>query len=186
MKTLWLGAAAAAALLAACPAFAETEPAAPPAAKTPHRKPHAVTKPAAKAAAPVAPPAGPAPDLSKAERMGVWGFDLAGRDTTTTPGQDFFQYANGTYEKGLVIPGDRTSFGAFDALNELSQARLHALLEKTAAESAATGESAQVGALYRSFMDEARVNGLGARPMAADLAAIKAEKTRDDVARGMG
>ncbi|MGZ6039427.1 MAG: M13 family metallopeptidase [Phenylobacterium sp.] len=186
MKTLWLGAAAAAALLAACPAFAETDPAAPPAAKTPHRKPHAVKKPAAKGAAPAATPAGPAPDLSKAERMGVWGFDLAGRDTTTTPGQDFFQYANGTYEKGLVIPGDRTSFGAFDALNELSQARLHALLEKTAAESAATGESAQVGALYRSFMDEARVNGLGARPMAADLAAIKAEKTRDDVARGMG
>jgi putative endopeptidase len=187
MKTLWLGAAAAAALLAACPAFAETEPGQPPAAKAPAKKPHKA-KAAPPKAAPIAPaqPAGPAPDLSKAARMGTWGFDLAGRDTATTPGQDFFQYANGTYQKGLTIPGDRVSFGAFDALNELSQARLHALLEKTAADTSASGEQGQVGALYRSFMDEAAVNALAAKPMAADLAAIKAEKTRADVARGMG
>jgi putative endopeptidase len=185
MKTNWLGAAAAAALLTAGPAFAETEPAAP-AARTAVKKAHA-KKPAPKAApAAAAAPAGPAPDLSRAARMGAWGFDLAGRDTTTPPGQDFFQYANGTYEKGLTIPGDRASFGAFDALSELSQARLHALLEKTASDTGATGEQGKVGALYRSFMGEAAVNRLAAKPMAADLAAIKAEKTKADVARGMG
>ncbi len=185
MKTLWLGAATAAALLVACPAFAETEPTQPPAAKAPLKK-HAARKPAPKPAAVAAAPAGPQPDLSKATRMGSWGFDLAGRDVTAAPGQDFFQYANGGYEKALVIPSDKTSFGAFDALNDLSQARLRQLLEKTPADSAATGDQAKVGALYHSFMDEAHVNALGANPMAADLAAIKTEKTRADVARGMG
>jgi putative endopeptidase len=163
MKTLWLGAAAAAALLAACPALAQT--AAPSAAK-------AVAAPAA--------------DYSKAPRMGTWGFDLTGRDMSVAPGQDFYQYANGGYVKALEIPADRSRYGAFDGLNELSQNRLHAVLEKTAADKAASGERGQVGALYRSFMDEKTVDALGARPMAKDLAAIKAEKTKSDVARAMG
>ena len=127
-----------------------------------------------------------APDLANAPRMGTWGFDLSGRDTSATPGQDFFQYANGGYVKNLAIPADRSSYGAFDALNELSQSRLHVLLDKAAADRAASGEQGKVGALYRSFMAEAKVNALGARPMAADLAAIKAEKTKADVARAMG
>jgi putative endopeptidase len=155
MKTYWLGAAAAAALLAAAPALAQ-------------------------------PKAAAAPDLSKAPRMGAWGFDLSGRDTSATPGQDFFQYANGGYVKALSIPADRSSYGAFDALNELSQSRLHVLLDKTAADTAAAGDRAKVGALYRGFLDEAKVNALGGKPMAADLAAIRAEKTKADVARQMG
>jgi putative endopeptidase len=187
MKTHWLGAAAAAALLAAAPILAHAED--PPGVNPPA---HAKAKPKAKAKAkpavvtPAAAPAGPAPNIAKAPRMGTWGFDLGGRDTATDPGQDFFQYANGGYEKTMVIPADRSSFGAFDSLNELSQARLHALLDKASADPSATGEQAKVGALYRSFMDETKVNGLGAKPMAADLAAIKAEKTKADVARAMG
>jgi len=167
MKTYWLGAAAVAALLAAGPAPAQTKtPSAPAQA--------AAARPAAAA------------DLSKAARLGTWGFDLTGRDTSVTPGQDFFQYANGGYVKALSIPSDRVSYGAFDVLNELSQNRLHVLLDKAAAEKAATGDQAKVGALYRSFMAEPQVNGLGARPMAPDLAAIRAEKTKADVARTMG
>ena len=161
MKTYWLGAAAAAALLAAGPTLAQPK--------------------AASAAA-----TAPTQDLSRAARLGTWGFDLSGRDTSVTPGQDFFQYANGGYVKALSIPSDRTSYGAFDALNELSQSRLHLLLEKTAADRAASGDQARVGALYRSFMAEPQVNASGAKPMAPDLAAIRAEKTKGDVARTMG
>ncbi|HZZ31056.1 MAG TPA: M13-type metalloendopeptidase [Phenylobacterium sp.] len=184
MKTKWLGAAAAAALLAASPSLAyaqDSDPAPVHAKARPKAKPKAKPAPAALIA-----PAGPAPDIAKARRMGTWGFDLSGRDASTAPGQDFFQYANGGYVKALAIPADRVSYGAFDALNELSQDRLHALLGKAAANGAAVGEEAQVGGLYRSFMDEAKVNALGAKPMAGDLAAIKAEKTKSDVARAMG
>ncbi len=191
MKIQWLGAAAAAALLAAGPAFAQVTSA--PIVKLHAAQPKPKPKPpAAKPAAATPTPAEPAVDLANAKRMGTWGFDLSGRDTSTTPGKDFFQYANGTYEKTMVIPADRVSYGAFDSLNELSQARLHVLLDKTAANTAAPevqgkgGEQGKVGALYRSFMDEPKVNALGAKPLAADLAAIKAEKTLSDVARAMG
>jgi putative endopeptidase len=148
MKTLWLGAAAAAALLASCPAMAD--------------------------------------DYSKAPRMGTWGYDLSARDPAVTPGQDFFHYANGAYLKTMQIPADRSRYGAFDGLNELSQNRIHAVLDKAAADQAATGDAARVGVLYRSFMDEAKADALAAKPLAPDLAAIKAQKTKSDVARTMG
>jgi putative endopeptidase len=102
------------------------------------------------------------------------------------PGDDFFTYANGTYLKNLQIPADRTRYGAFDALNELSQNRMRAVVEAAAADKAVSGPRAQVGAFYRSFTDEAKVGALGAKPLHADLARIKAAKTRADVARLMG
>ena len=167
MKTLWLGAAAAAALLAVSPALAQTT--------------------GASAGAPGATPGGAAAaDLSKAPRMGTWGFDLAGRDTAIPPGQSFFDHANGTFIRELVIPADRSTYGAFNALDELSQARMRAVTEQAAADRAATGPRAQVGALYRSFMDEARVDALGARPLSADLQQIRAAQSHQDVARLMG
>jgi putative endopeptidase len=30
-------------------------------------------------------------------KYGTWGFDLAGRDPATKPGDDFFRYANGAW-----------------------------------------------------------------------------------------
>jgi putative endopeptidase len=161
-KTIWLGAAAAAALLSAGPALAAGAAAPPPAASA------------------------PAPDLTKAPRMGAWGYDLSARDPAVSPGEDFFSYANGAYLKTLQIPADRTRYGSFDALNELSQNRMRAVVEKAAADKAATGPRAQVGGLYRSFLDEAKVDALGAKPLAADLARIKAAKTKADLARLMG
>ncbi|HEY8615788.1 M13 family metallopeptidase [Phenylobacterium sp.] len=159
-KTLWLAAAAASALLAAAPALAQT------------------------ASAQTASPA--ARDLSKAPRMGPWGFDLAGRDTSTTPGHSLFRWANGGYMDRLEIPADRSTYGAFNVLDELSRERMRAVTEKAAADGAAAGPSAKVGALYRSFMDEARVEALGATPLASDLGQIRAARTRSDLARLMG
>lgn len=152
MKTVWLGAASAAALIcASAPALAAN-----------------------------------APDLSQAPRMGPWGFDMAGRDTSVAPSKDFFDYANGTYLEKLEIPADRSRYGAFDALQELSQSRMRAVAEAAAANSKASGDEAKLGAFYRSFMDEAAVGALGAKPLAGDLAAIRAVKTHDEMAGLMG
>jgi putative endopeptidase len=104
-----------------------------------------------------------APDLTKSPRMGSWGFDLSGRDPKVSPGQDFYDYANGTYVEKLAIPADRSRYGAFDALAELSMDRMRAVLEKAAADSKAVGPEAEIGTLYRSFMDEAGIEALGGR-----------------------
>jgi len=127
-----------------------------------------------------------AADSLSAPRMGTWGFDLKGRDLDTPANQDFFRHANGTYLKALDIPADRSSFGAFDALRELSVNRMRAVLEMAAADKAAKGDSQAIGALYRSFMDEAKVEALGATPLKADLARIASAKSRTDLVRIMG
>ncbi|HEX5378249.1 MAG TPA: M13 family metallopeptidase N-terminal domain-containing protein, partial [Phenylobacterium sp.] len=131
-------------------------------------------------------PALAAGDPLAAPRMGPWGFDAAGQDRSASPGQDFFDYANGTYVRNQVIPADRSSYGAFDGLRELSVSRMRAVLEKAAADKTATGDTQKIGALYRSFMDEATVEALGARPIAGELEAIRAARTREDIARLMG
>ncbi|HLY79577.1 MAG TPA: M13 family metallopeptidase, partial [Caulobacteraceae bacterium] len=115
-----------------------------------------------------------------------WGFDLAGRDTAVVPGNDFYAYANGTYVKNLQIPPDRSRYGNFDALQALSEDRLHTLLDKAAADSDPTSEAAKVGAFYRAFMDEKRVDALGARPLAPEFAEIKAADSRAAIAELMG
>ncbi len=121
-----------------------------------------------------------------ANHIGAWGFDLAGRDTSVKPGDDFNTYANGAYIRALKIPADRSRFGSFDALSELSQSRVHGLLIAAADDQAATGDQALVGTAFKAFMDENRIETLGATPLARDLAAIRAADTRDKLAALMG
>jgi putative endopeptidase len=126
-----------------------------------------------------------AADPLAAKRMGPWGFDLTGQDRTTSPGKDLSRFATGAFTDKLVIPADRSRWGSFDELRELSDARSRAIIEAAAADPSSP-EAAQIGALYASFMDETRVNALGAKPLAKDLAAIRAAKTKPQIAALMG
>ena len=68
-----------------------------------------------------------------APSYGAWGFDLAGRDTAAKPGDDFFEYANGAYIAKTEIPADRSWYGTINKLRDLSEQRVHAILEDAAA-----------------------------------------------------
>jgi len=163
MKRILLSAAAALALSAAAGAFAVAHAADP---------------------APAVAPA--AVDPTVTPRMGAWGFEVSGMDRKVAPGEDFVRYATGTYLDNLTIPADRTSWGSFNALAELSNARTQAIIDRASASATADGEARQIGALYNSFMDEARLEAMGARPLAADLARIRAATTREAQAALMG
>ena len=117
--------------------------------------------------------------------FGAWGFDLAGRDTSVKPGDDFNEYANGTYLRTTEIPADKSRFGPFDVLYENAQSQLKSIIETSAAYPA-NENARKVGALYASFMDEAKIEQLGATPLAADLAAVKAVTDHAGMARLMG
>jgi putative endopeptidase len=123
---------------------------------------------------------------SGAPQIAPWGFDLTGRDTTAAPGADFYEYANGEYVKHLVIPPDRSRYGAFDQLASLSEERVRGILEKAAGDSNAAGNAAKIGAFYRAFMDEARADQLADKPIRPELDEIKAARTRSALATLMG
>ena len=122
--------------------------------------------------APAPKPSGPAA-ASKAE-IGDFGVDLAGRDTSVKPGDDFFDYANGNWYKATVIPEDRSSYGMFHKLQDRSLEQTRTILDAAAAR---PGD--KIGVYYASFMDEAGVNAKGAAPVKPWLDAIKgaADKT---------
>lgn len=117
--------------------------------------------------------------------FGAWGFDLAGRDTSVKPGDDFNEYANGTYLRTTQIPADKSRFGPFDVLYENAQSQLKSIIETSAA-NPANENARKVGALYASFVDEAKIEQLGATPLDADLAAVKAVTDHSGMARLMG
>ena len=64
---------------------------------------------------------------------GSFGFDTAGMDRAVTPGNDWARFANGTYEDKLVIPADKSTYGMFNVLRDLSQSRTRGLVEAAAA-----------------------------------------------------
>ena len=119
---------------------------------------------------------------------GGWGLDTAGMDRSVKPGADFFDYVNGAWDRNTPIPADKSSYGIDYVLSDGAEKNLRAILE--ADPSTVTGPAAadavKVHAAYRAFLDEKRVNALGAAPLAPDLAAIRAAKTKAELAALMG
>ncbi|MBX3561034.1 MAG: M13 family metallopeptidase [Sphingomonas sp.] len=103
---------------------------------------------------------------------GDFGLDLAARDLSVRPGDDFFAHANRTWLANTPIPADRTSYSLWTVLDEQIEQQLRAIVE-----SAGTDPVGQrVGDFYASWMDEAALErrGLeGARPWLDRIAAVR-------------
>ena len=121
-------------------------------------------------------------------QYGEWGFDATGADRKTKPGDDFFRYANGAWVDRTEIPADKPMYSLRLAMTDLTERRLHELLEEAAATAgpAPATTAGKVGAFYQSFMDESRIGQLGVTPLAAQLAAVRAADTHDKLAALMG
>src|SRR5437868_14300606 len=105
-------------------------------------------------------------------QYGGWGFDLAGADTKTKPGDDFFRYVNGTWIDKTQIPPDKPAYSLRLAMTDLIEQRLHEMMEAFAAKSDPSTLEEKVGAFYRSLMDETHVNQVGAKAITLQPADI--------------
>jgi len=119
---------------------------------------------------------------------GVHGFDLTARDLSVKPGDDFFQYANGAWLARTPIPSDKAAISLAALMNDLTEERLRGIMEGAEANvpHRPTTLAGKVGAFYKSFMDEARVEKLGASPLQPGLDEIRSAKSRADLAALMG
>ena len=108
-------------------------------------------------------------------KLGAFGVDLTTRKESVRAGDDFFQYANGTWMDTFEIPADRVRWGAFDILRDSTDEQVRGLIEELAAESSAPGSNEQkVGDYYASWMDTEAVNARGIAPLQPDLDRIAA------------
>ena len=127
-----------------------------------------------------------AEDAAAPLHYGTWGIDLSARDLSVKPGVDFYRYANGNWLKRTEIPADKPGYDHFVKLGDLAEGQIRSLIEDAAAGRSDDKDAGKVGAAYRAFMDEARIEQLDAKPLAPYLAAIRAEKTKADVVALMG
>ncbi|MCQ2116457.1 MAG: M13 family metallopeptidase, partial [Bacteroidales bacterium] len=104
----------------------------------------------------------------------VPGIDLADFDTTVTPGQDFYQYATGGWQKAHPLKPEYSRYGAFDILAENNEIRLNDLFQSLADAKTKKGSNAQkIADLYKMGLDSVRLNAEGAEPLKPYLAELE-------------
>jgi putative endopeptidase len=115
----------------------------------------------------------PVPPKAKPE-IGTYGFDTAGMNKSVTPGNSFYDYANGGWAKATKIPEDKSNYGMFSVLSDRSDERTRQIIES--AKASAGGDEQKIADIYKSFMDEAAIEQKGIEPIKAkldDIAKIK-------------
>jgi putative endopeptidase len=116
-----------------------------------------------------------------------WGFDLAGMDPSVRPGDDFARYSGGAWMRTTPIPPDRTAWGPFVMLRANAEADVRAIVEEVAGRPQRTGSiERKIADTYHAYLDTNAIEAAGLRPIEPDLAAIRAARSHDDVARLMG
>jgi putative endopeptidase len=117
-----------------------------------------------------APP--PAPVRPK-PTFGNFGFDVAGMDSAVTPGDSFYNFANGTWAKNTPIPGDKSNYGSFNLLADLSQKRTNQILEELKGD-----PNSKIGVAYSTYLDTATIEAKGLTPIKPWLDQIAGLKSK--------
>jgi putative endopeptidase len=133
---------------------------------------HEVVPPPAVAPLAEAPAVSPAPK----PQYGTYGFDAAGMDRSVAPGDNFYQFANGTWAKNTPIPADKSNYGMFTVLDDLSRERTRDVIQEEAKDS-----NSRIGNAYASFMDEAAIDSKGLAPFDPWLNEIRGLKSKKDL-----
>ena len=106
-------------------------------------------------------------------------------DPSIRPQDDLYRHVNGKWIERTEIPADKARYGSFLVLAEEPEKAVRDIIMES--QSAAPGtEARKVGDLYASFLDEARINALGAEPIQPALAEAAAVASIDDLLATLG
>jgi predicted metalloendopeptidase len=112
--------------------------------------------------------------------------DVAAMDRVTAPGDDFYQYVNGSWLRSTAIPPDKPAFGVGTILADETRKRTVALIQEAAAKSSQNDNSRKIGDFYASFMDDAGIEAKGITPLQPQLDRIASIGDRRTLARVLG
>ena len=148
--------------------------------------PAAATTPAPAATPVLAKPAPTLPDTH--------GIVVANMDTSVKPGDNFYLYANGTWQARTEIPADRTGLSSFSVLADVVNVRIASLIAEAAkssvapktASAATKTDQRRIADLYHSYIDQATVDARGLTPLKPQLAAIAAIVSTRDLSHALG
>lgn len=99
------------------------------------------------------------------------------------PGDNFFEYANGTWMKNTPIPADKSRYGAFDILAERANEAVHNIIEEAAkAENAEPGSNLKkIQDFYAAAMDVEKIDRVGIQPLLPEFEKIASVQNATDL-----
>ncbi len=121
--------------------------------------------------------AAPAPAPAPKPQYGDFGFDSTGMDASVAPGNNFYEYANGTWAKNTPIPADKSNYGMFTVLDDLSRERTRGIIDEQV-----KNPASKIGNAFKSYMDEAAIEARGLAPLEPWLSEIRSLKSKAGLA----
>lgn len=119
---------------------------------------------------------------ASAKEWGDFGVQTQWMDTSVRPGDDFNTFVNGKWIAEKQIPADRSRYGSFMELDDLSEARVHAILDALAASNPAPGTpEARIAAAWKAFTDTDAIEVAGLAPAQPYLKQIRGAKNAQDL-----
>src|SRR3954462_1153890 len=96
-----------------------------------------------------------APSDAAAPKFAPWGVDLSATDAAVKPGDDFWAYVNGGWDKRTQIDPQRTFAGIDSLLNDQIDLDVRSIIQDMARDPTANGQiGQQIGDFYTSWMNE--------------------------------
>ncbi|MEO6226035.1 MAG: M13 family metallopeptidase [Sphingomicrobium sp.] len=111
---------------------------------------------------------------SEAAKGTELGITPASMDTSAKPGDDFFQYANGSWVKNTQLPPDRSSLGAFWIADQEREKNTRQLFDSILKSNPTSGNDALIANYYNAYVNTDAIDRAGLAPAKADLDAINA------------
>ena len=103
------------------------------------------------------------------------GLDLSAMDTSVRPQDDFYNYVNGSWMKTAKIPSDKTSWGTYYMLDDITEANCLSILDDLVNKEYPEGSEGQkIQTLYKQYIDWDTRNKQGIAPIEGQLAKINA------------
>ena len=103
------------------------------------------------------------------------GLDLSAMDTSVRPQDDFYNYVNGSWMKTAKIPSDKTSWGTYYMLDDITEANCLSILDDLVNKEYPDGSEGQkIQTLYKQYIDWDTRNKQGIAPIEGQLAKVQA------------
>ncbi|MGN6367332.1 MAG: M13 family metallopeptidase [Phycisphaerae bacterium] len=111
------------------------------------------------------------------------GIDRAGINPAVQPGDDFFQYANGTWIQQNPIPPAYPTWGAFNEVSERNRAILKEILDglENSSDASLDPDSRKLRDFYATAMEETRLEHDAVTPLAPEFDRIQHIASREDL-----
>jgi len=115
------------------------------------------------------------------------GISKTAMDTSVKPGDDFYAYANGNWQKTTAIPADRSSTGAFYIAFLETEKRTRELVDAIVKSGGdPKTDDGRIAAFYNAYMNTKAIDAAGMKPVEADLARFAAITDKAGLSKVLG